>query len=137
MTINPIFHARSIHIELNYNFVCKKVALGLLGTEHISSTEWVVDLFTKPMSKVALRNFWTELCLQPRHSLREGIGTTHHLGMDYRRQRSDKAGDNNQSNKIANFHNSCFKDQWQQRPTRMVAWLVKKINLNRVSWDIS
>lgn len=57
MTINPAFNARSIHIELNYNFVLERVALGLLGTEHISSTELVVDLFTKPMSKDALRNF--------------------------------------------------------------------------------
>ena len=76
MTINPVFHARSKHIELDYHFVRERVALGLLVTQHISTEKQVADLFTKPMSKAALSNFQTKLCLQPRHSLREGIGTT-------------------------------------------------------------
>lgn len=76
MTINPVFHARSKHIELDYHFVRERVALGLLITKHISTNHQVADLFTKPMSKAALAQFRTKLCLQPRHSLREGIGTT-------------------------------------------------------------
>ncbi|XP_034708981.1 uncharacterized mitochondrial protein AtMg00810-like [Vitis riparia] len=76
MTINSVFHARSKHIELDYHFVRERVALGLLATQHISTEKQVADLFTKPMSKAALSNFQTKLCLQPRHSLREGIGTT-------------------------------------------------------------
>ncbi|XP_042980273.1 uncharacterized mitochondrial protein AtMg00810-like [Carya illinoinensis] len=32
MTINPVFHARSKHIELDYHFVPEKVALDLLDT---------------------------------------------------------------------------------------------------------
>ncbi|RVW46099.1 putative mitochondrial protein [Vitis vinifera] len=32
MTINLVFHARSKHIELDYHFVCERVALGLLVT---------------------------------------------------------------------------------------------------------
>ena len=32
MTINPMFHARSKHIKLDYHFVCERVALGLLVT---------------------------------------------------------------------------------------------------------
>ncbi|RVW86387.1 Retrovirus-related Pol polyprotein from transposon RE1 [Vitis vinifera] len=76
MTINSVFHARSKHIELDYHFVRERVALGLLVTQHISTEKQVADLFTKPMSKAALSNFQTKLCLQPRHSLREGIGTT-------------------------------------------------------------
>ena len=32
MTINPVFHACSKHIELDYHFVCERVALGLLVT---------------------------------------------------------------------------------------------------------
>ena len=77
MTINPVFHARSKHIELDYHFVRERVALGLLVTHHIPSTEQVADLFTKPMSKSALAYFRAKLCLQPRHSLREGINTPH------------------------------------------------------------
>ncbi|RVW18373.1 Retrovirus-related Pol polyprotein from transposon RE2 [Vitis vinifera] len=76
MTINPVFHACSKHIELDYHFVCKQVALGLLATQHISTEKKVADLFTKPMSKAALSNFQTKLGLQPQHSLKEDIGTT-------------------------------------------------------------
>ena len=60
MTINPVFHACSKHIELDYHFVCKQVALGLLATQHISTEKKVADLFTKPMSKAALSNFQTK-----------------------------------------------------------------------------
>ncbi|KAJ9675443.1 hypothetical protein PVL29_024387 [Vitis rotundifolia] len=66
------------------------------------------DLFTKPMSKAALNNFRTKLCLQPRHSLREGIGTTQHLGVNCETQRSDKVEHNYGSDKVENSHNSCY-----------------------------
>ncbi|WJZ83191.1 hypothetical protein VitviT2T_002894 [Vitis vinifera] len=55
MTINPVFHARSKHIELDYHFVRERVALGLLVTQHISIEKQVADLFTKPMPKKTLK----------------------------------------------------------------------------------
>ena len=82
MTINPVSHVCSKHIELDYHFVRERVALGLLITQHISIEKQVADLFTRPMSKAALNNFRTKLCLQSRHSLREGIGTTKRLGVN-------------------------------------------------------
>ena len=39
MTINPVFHARSKHIELDYHFVRERVALGLLVTKHVSTAK--------------------------------------------------------------------------------------------------
>jgi len=57
MTINPVFHARIKHIELDYHFVRERVALGHLITQHISTTEQVADLFTKSMSKATLSHF--------------------------------------------------------------------------------
>lgn len=30
MSLNPVFHARTKHIYLDYHFVCEKVALGSL-----------------------------------------------------------------------------------------------------------
>nr|CAN82035.1 hypothetical protein VITISV_023393 [Vitis vinifera] len=41
MIINPVFHARSKHIELDYHFVRERVALGLLVTQHISTEKQV------------------------------------------------------------------------------------------------
>ncbi|KAL6316302.1 hypothetical protein AAG906_017935 [Vitis piasezkii] len=65
MTINLVFHARSKHIKLDYHFVCERVALGLLITQHISNEKQVADLFTKLMSKAALGNFQTKLASNP------------------------------------------------------------------------
>ncbi|KAK2400878.1 hypothetical protein QL285_050531 [Trifolium repens] len=73
MTINPVFHARIKHIELDYHFVRERVALGLLVTHYIPTNDQVADLFTKPASKSALVHFQLKLCLQPRPRLREGI----------------------------------------------------------------
>ena len=73
MMINPVFHARSKHIELDYHFAREQVALGNLITNHIPASNQIVDLFTKPVSKAALLRFQSKLCLQPRQRLREGI----------------------------------------------------------------
>lgn len=73
MTVNPVFHARNKHIELNYQFVREKVELGLLVSRQISTTHQVADLFTKPMSKATLIDFRNKLSLQPQLCLREGI----------------------------------------------------------------
>ena len=73
MTINPVFHARSKHIELDYHFVHERVALGLLVTKHVSTAKQIADIFTKPLSKADFRSFYSKLCLLPRLSLRGDI----------------------------------------------------------------
>lgn len=50
MTINPVLHARSKHIELDYHFVCEKVANGSLITKFVCSNDQIADLLTKPLS---------------------------------------------------------------------------------------
>ena len=72
MTVNPVFHGRTKHIELDYHYVREKVALGSLEMCFVSSTNQVADIFTKPLSKLPFLALWTELglCPDPRPSLR-------------------------------------------------------------------
>jgi hypothetical protein len=107
MTINPIFHAISKHIELDYHFVRKRVVLGQLITKHISTIEQVANLFTKPMSKVALTSFQNKLCLQPKHSLRESVSSRHCDGSNYGVSRwSDKVTQEYGRNKNEHLHSA-------------------------------
>ena len=54
---NPMFHARSKHIEVQYHFVREKVLSKEVDIMHIN-TEWqVANIFTKLMDTIKLRRF--------------------------------------------------------------------------------
>ncbi|GJV29784.1 putative RNA-directed DNA polymerase [Tanacetum coccineum] len=46
---NPIFHARTKHVEINYYFVREKIAQGDPRVQHISTHDQITDIFTKPL----------------------------------------------------------------------------------------
>lgn len=72
MTVNPVFHGRSKHIELDYHYVREKVALGTLITRFIPSKHQLADIFTKPLPKAQYSLLRSKLGLwpHPRPSLR-------------------------------------------------------------------
>ena len=63
LSANPVFHARTKHIEIDFHFVREKVALGALGARFISSGDQLADVFTKPITQFILRGFSSNLKL--------------------------------------------------------------------------
>jgi histone deacetylase 1/2 len=57
LSANPIFHARTKHIEVDFHFVRERVAQGLLKIQFVSTGDQVADGFTKPLPVRLLEKF--------------------------------------------------------------------------------
>jgi len=61
MTENPIFHDKLKHIEIWYHYIHDMVQRGAIKLLYVSTDEQVVDVLTKPLSRVKFEHFWDNL----------------------------------------------------------------------------
>lgn len=63
LSANPVFRARTKHIEVDYHFVRERVARKLLDIEYISTKDQVADGFTKALTVRQMEDFKSNLNL--------------------------------------------------------------------------
>ncbi len=54
---NPIYHARTKHIEVHYHFIKEKVLAKEIDLIHVSTEDQVADIFTKALGIDKLKKF--------------------------------------------------------------------------------
>lgn len=64
LSVNPVLHARTKHVELNYHFVRERVAAKTFHVSFVSSKDQVADIFTKPLSNARFLQLQSSLTLQ-------------------------------------------------------------------------
>ena len=70
---NPVFHARTKHIEVHNHYVRERVLAGNIDLVYVSTEEQVADIFTKALGAEKLRHFWTMLGLCKMQSSRGSV----------------------------------------------------------------
>ena len=66
LAANPVFHARSKHIESDLHFIRDKVLQGDLKIQYIPIAQQVADVFTKHLSSAQFLLFRKQLSIVPR-----------------------------------------------------------------------
>jgi len=54
---NPVYHARTKHIQVHYHFIREKVLATEIDLIHVSTEDQVVDIFTKALGTDKLKKF--------------------------------------------------------------------------------
>jgi hypothetical protein len=64
LSANPMFHARTKHIKMDYHFVRKRVARKQLVIHFISTNDQLADGFTNALPMVKLKKFQYNMNLE-------------------------------------------------------------------------
>ncbi len=54
---NPVYHARTKHIEVHYHFIREKIIAKEIDLIHVSTEDQVANIFTKALGTNKLRKF--------------------------------------------------------------------------------
>ena len=66
MSENLVFHDKSKHIEIKYQYIYDMVEKGSVNLQYVATDEQVVDVLTKSLSKVKFEYFRDKLGVVPR-----------------------------------------------------------------------
>ena len=57
MSVSPVFHDKSKHIEIRYHFIRDMVQKGTVELQHIPTDDQTVDVLTKPLPTMKFEYF--------------------------------------------------------------------------------
>ena len=63
---NPMFHDKSKHIEIKYQYIRNMVEKGVVKLQYIATDEQVANVLTKPLSRVKFGYFRDKFGVVPR-----------------------------------------------------------------------
>ena len=71
MSVNPVFHDKSKHIEIRHHFIHDMVQKGAVDLQYISTDDQTADVLTKPLPRVKFEYFCGRLGVEENATLLE------------------------------------------------------------------